>query len=434
MFAYKDEKDESEQEKIKLREKDSQSPLIIDDALSSNMPQVELRDGVKINGATGTADDGAKYDLEFLTAGTQFLLNFELLIEEDKDETQLKEALAIALEGLKSGEISIGMKKQRGFGRCHVDEWQVWEFDLTKHSDRLSWLTFDRSWSKPYIKSPSDRLLSNKKLKQLKINNPDKRDRLFIHAKFKLASPLLIRSGQDLTKSSATDKNSKLCVPDVVHLRSQRNGKPEPVVSGTSLAGVLWHRAERIVNTLGKDLKIVYGLFGKVDENTKETKASRLLIDETVIESTDDIVQSRIAIDRFTGGAYHGALFSEQPIFGIETAEEEKKSKKGKEKSKPTKKTKHIELKLELRKPEEYEIGLLLLLLKDLWTGDLPVGGTSSIGRGRLQGVEATLTWQQPEKSEQKWIISQNNGKLEFAGEDKQKLENFVSLFVEKIA
>jgi len=111
----------------------------------------------------------------------------------------------------------------------------------------------------------------------------------------------------------------------------------------------------------------------------------------------------------------------------------EKKSKKGKEKSKPTQKNKHIELKLELRQPEKYEIGLLLLLLKDLWTGDLPVGGTSSIGRGRLQGVEATLTWQHPaENLEQKWVISQNNGKLEFAGEDKQKLEEFVSIFVDK--
>lgn len=434
LFAYKNEKNKSEQEKNELRKKDSQSPLIIDDALSSTIPKVELRDGVKINGATGTVDDGAKYDLEFLTAGTQFPLSFELLIEKDKDETQLKEALALALEGLKSGEISIGMKKQRGFGRCQVNEWQVWEFDLTKHSDRLAWLTFDRSWSKPYKKSPSDRLLSNKKLKQLKIDKPDRRDRLVIHAKFKLASPLLIRSGQDLTKRSANDKNSKLSVPDVVHLRSQRNGKLEPVVSGTSLAGVLWHRAERIVNTLGKDLKIVYDLFGKVDEKTKEAKASRLVIHESVIESTNDLVQNRIAIDRFTGGAYHGALFSEQPVFGIEVAKEKKKSKKGKEKSKATQKNKHIELKLELRKPEEYEIGLLLLLLKDLWTGDLPVGGTSSIGRGRLQGVEATLTWQHPEKLEQKWIISQNDGKLKLSEEDKQELEYFVSRFVEKTA
>ena len=56
LFAYKDEKDKSEPEKIQLREKDSQSPLIIDDAISSSIPQVELRDGVKINGKTGTAD------------------------------------------------------------------------------------------------------------------------------------------------------------------------------------------------------------------------------------------------------------------------------------------------------------------------------------------------------------------------------------------
>lgn len=435
LFAYKDEKNLREEHKLERKKQDTQSPLIIDDALSSTIPQVELRDGVKINGATGTADDGAKYDLEFLTAGTQFPLNFELLLEKDKDENQLKvkEAFAIALEGLKSGEISIGMKKQRGFGRCHVDEWQVWEFDLTTHSDRLSWLAFDRSWSKPYTKSPSDRLLSNKKLKQLKIDKPDQRHRLFIHAKFKLASPLLIRSSQDLTKRSANDNNSKLSLPDVVHLQSQRNGKLQPVVSGTSLAGVLWHRAERIVNTLGKDLKIVYDLFGKVDEKTKEAKASRLLIHESAIESADDLVQTRIAIDRFTGGTYHGALFSEQPIFGIETTEEQKKNKKGKEKSKPAQKNKHIELKLELRQPKDDEIGLLLLLLKDLWTGDLPVGGTSSIGRGRLQGVEATLTWQQPEENlEQKWVISQNNGKLDFSGEDKQKLEEFVTVFVEK--
>jgi hypothetical protein len=51
-----------------------------------------------------------------------------------------------------------------------------------------------------------------------------------------------------------------------------------------------------------------------------------------------------------------------------------------------------------------------------------------------LQGVEATLTWQHPEKLEQKWIISQNDGKLKLSEEDKQELEYFVSRFVEKTA
>ncbi|MBD2483318.1 RAMP superfamily CRISPR-associated protein [Planktothrix sp. FACHB-1365] len=404
------------------KEEENQSPLIIDDAISSKIPVIELRDGVKIDGATGTAEDGKKYDLELLEAGTEFFLSFELLIE--KDEADLKRALALALRGLEKGEICLGIKKRRGFGRCHVEKWQVWEFDLQKPKDRIEWLKFDH-WT---------RELSNKRksfesivvalggvsLKQ----QVDKRDRLSIHAQFKLASPLLIRSGQDLVENKRS--------PDVVHLHSQRNGKSHPIVSGTSLAGVLWHRAERIVNTLGKDLQIVYDIFGIVEGN--QAKASRLMIHESVIENTAELVQSRIAIDRFTGGTYHGALFSEQPIFGLEKTEEEKKSKnkKSQQKSKPSNNNKHLELKLELRDPKEDEIGLLLLLLKDLWTGDLPVGGTSSIGRGRLQGVEATIIWQQPEKTEHKWIIFQDNGKLKFEGEDKQKLENSVREFVEK--
>lgn len=404
-----------------LKEEENQSSLIIDDAISSTIPVIELRDGVKIDGATGTAEEGAKYDLELLEAGTEFFLNFELLIE--KDEADLKKALALALRGLEKGEICLGMKKRRGFGRCHVEKWQVWEFDLQKPKDRIEWLKFDH-WT---------RELSNKRksfesivvalggvsLKQ----QVDKRDRLSIHAQFKLASPLLIRSGQDLVENKRS--------PDVVHLHSKRNGKPQPIVSGTSLAGVLWHRAERIVKTLDKNLQILYDIFGIVKGN--QAKASRLMIHESVIENTAELVQSRIAIDRFTGGTYHGALFSEQPIFGIEKAEQEKKPTKGQQKAKPSNNNKHIELKLELRDPKDHEIGLLLLLLKDLWTGDLPIGSTSSIGRGRLQGVEAIIIWQQPEKTEHKWVIFQDNGKLKFEGEDKhkQKLEDFVSKFVE---
>ncbi|NES17616.1 MAG: hypothetical protein F6K41_01350, partial [Symploca sp. SIO3E6] len=207
------------------------------------------------------------------------------------------------------------------------------------------------------------------------------------------------------------------CAPDVVQLKSHRPEQSKEavaVLSGTSLAGVLRHRAERIVNTLEKPTTIIDEIFGPdfSTDKTKQAKASRLIVHEKVITKATDLVQNRIAIDRFTGGAYHGALFSEQPIFGgTQTI---------------------VPIELELRNPQEYEIGLLLLLLKDLWTQDLPVGGGSSIGRGRLQGLTATLTRQQPEQSVQKWVISQSNGKLEFVEGDKQKLENLVSSFVKK--
>ena len=215
-------------------------------------------------------------------------------------------------------------------------------------------------------------------------------------------------------------------------MHSNRNGKPKPIISGTSLAGVLWHRAERIVTTLGKDLKIVYDLFGDIKENNQEAKASRLVVYESVIESAENLVQSRIAIDRFTGGTYHGALFHEQPIFGIEKKVEQNKNKKDQGKSKPKEENKYLELKIELREPDKDEMGLLLLLLKDLCTGDLPIGGTSSIGRGRLQGVEATISWQQPGNSQHKWKISQENDKITITNEDRAILEDFVKKFVEE--
>ena len=44
-----------------------------------------------------------------------------------------------------------------------------------------------------------------------------------------------------------------------------------------------------------------------------------------------------------------------------------------------------------LPKASPAEKGLLMLLLKDLWAQDLPVGGEVSVGRGQLQGVCATI-------------------------------------------
>lgn len=385
---------------IRGKDDGEQSPLIVDDAISTMVINAELRDGVKINGTTATASYRAKYNIELITAGTEFPLGFELLIDRESDETALTKALAIALQGLERGEIGIGMKKRRGFGRCHALGWQVWQFDLQNFTARRAWLTLDREWANTYAQPPNTSQLITEAL-GITLNQQDKRSRFSINATFELASPLLIRSNEHSSKRT----------PDVVHLKSKRGNDWQPVVSGTSLAGVLCHRAVRIVKTLNnsqptdREPEFIEQMFGFVEG--KEAKASRLAIHESVVHNTTDLVQSRIAIDRFTGGAYHGALFNEQPIFG------------GSENS--------LKIQLELLNPGAPEIGLLLLLLKDLWTSDLPVGGESSIGRGRLQGVEATMTWHRSQHSEE-WTISQKSGQLQVS--DAAALEKFVAALV----
>ena len=75
----------------------------------------------------------------------------------------------------------------------------------------------------------------------------------------------------------------------------------------------------------------------------------------------------------------------------------------------------------------EANIGLLLLLLKDLWTADLPLGGESSVGRGRLRGKHAVLTY-----GGNSWTFTQDtDGALQVQG-DKHRLEQFVHTFVEE--
>ncbi|MBE9256840.1 hypothetical protein IQ228_05570 [Dolichospermum sp. LEGE 00246] len=384
---------------LRTHEDGDQSPLIINDAISSEIIQPELRDGVKINSVTRTADPKKKYDLELLQAGAEFPLCFELLIEKESDESSLIKGLAIALQGLKQGEISLGIKKHRGFGRCHIKEWQVWQFDLTDYQQRLDWLRFEH-WQL-FPDYPTHELIAQALNVSLD-EKDDQREFCKIDTTFTLASPLLIRSGQ-----ASSDK-----APDVVHLKSRRNGELKPVLSGTSLAGVLRHRAERIINTIGKNVSIIEDIFGSDLSKNKisEAKASRLIVHESVIENTTDLVQNRIAIDRFTGGTLYGALFNEQPIFS----------------KKDTKKDTHFKLNLELRNPENHEIGLLLLLLKDLWTGDLPVGGTSSIGRGRLQGKDVTITLQKKgEKTT--FTIVQSSPQENLVINDADSLEKFVS-------
>ena len=130
---------------------------------------------------------------------------------------------------------------------------------------------------------------------------------------------------------------------------------------------------------------------------------SRLLVGEARITGGRTLVQSRVSIDRFTGGALDTALFNEAPQFGGA-----------------------VTLSLELRNPADHELGLLLLLIKDLWTGDLPIGGEASVGRGRLRGRAARLTLHLPAGEPQRWTLAESGGVLTVDG-DVAALERYVA-------
>lgn len=345
-----------------------QSPLIVFDALGK-LPEghgVEIRDGVAISGDRGTAEDHKKYDFEVLPAETTFPVRVDLLVPESGNEKALVEALATSLDALSHGETALGARRSRGLGRVSAT-WTARRFDLTSPEGWMVWVQSDHL---DPIGTASERVSA---LDALRAAAPDHlaplsllgdaRRRVVIDLHLSVADGVLVRS-----PGTSPD------APDVSHLTS--GGMP--VLPGTSLGGVLRSQATRIARLVrerqGDGDRWIHRLFGPRIEGPRpppgfELRASRLRIGEAVIEGGGSRRQTRIAIDRFTQGVVPTALFDEQVHTGGT-----------------------VQVQLELRDPKPGELGLILLVLKDLLSGELVVGGTSSVGRGVMKG-DATLTF-----------------------------------------
>jgi CRISPR/Cas system CSM-associated protein Csm3 (group 7 of RAMP superfamily) len=323
----------------------------------------------------------------------------ELELPEDETlQSMLLQGLAIALSGFENREIGMGARKRRGFGECQITNWSVETYDLKQPEELLNWIA-----GKPGKQSTGATVVE-------KLGNkgplPDHRKRFRLEAEFKLRTSLMIRSGGDQAEA-----------PDMVYLHSKRGDDNKPILSGTSLAGAMRARGYKIANTLFNDPSIagefVETIFGpeKIKKRLERTEddeppfASRLQVREREVEGRTDLVQSRIRIDRLTGGTYPGALFEQQPVVGGDHS--------------------RVVVSVELRNPEDSQIGLLLHILRDLWSGDLPLGGESSTGRGRLEGIKADLYFNQPEKPTEEWhIMDAGHKKIKVDG-DQTRLNTF---------
>ena len=330
---------------------DSMSALIVADAACAcEKATASIRDGVRVNTQSGSAAAGAKFDVEVVERGTEFELCLECVIRHEDDNTELEKSFLALLHGFQQGDIRLGARTRRGYGRGKVVSWEIRDLQMDDPEDVMAWLR-GSVWSRPTSKKTPRPLPS------------DQRQYFRVEADFILRTSLLIRS------SPADPK-----APDMVHLHSAE----EPVVPGTSFAGAFRHRASLIAATIGWSEDAVSEMFGPIhkqgrDDTQQESLwASRVWIEERLVKHVESRWQNRVAIDRFTGGSLQNALFNEEPIF-------------------PKKPTPHLRLMLTLEEPDDAEIGLLFLTLRDFWHSHAALGGETSNGRGTLQGVKADL-------------------------------------------
>ena len=337
---------------------DTMSTLIVADAhCVCEQARTFIRDGVRVDTKSGSAADKAKFDVEVVERDTEFELALECIIREADNSDTIESLFLALLHALQQGEIRLGARTRRGYGRGKVASWEIHDLQMSDSEDVIAWLR-DAPESRPKSSLPIASLTT------------DQRQYFRIEADFNLRTSLLIRS-------SSEDP----AAPDMVHLHS--NG--EPVVPGTSFAGAFRHRATLIANSIGWTQASVDKMFGPVHEQQNvgqqgDLWASRVWVEEQLVKNVESQWQDRVAIDRFTGGSLQSALFNEKPVYPLPITELEKR-----------KSTSHLRLILTLDEPKDAEIGLLLLTLRDFWHGHAALGGETSNGRGTFKGVKAKL-------------------------------------------
>jgi len=349
----------------------------------SSKINIRVRDGIKIDAKNGCAEDKGKYDYEVVEPGIHFNLFWEVSIRQKFDLITFRKILATLISKLERGELSLGAKTNNGFGKCILIDTKIFEFDFKRKEDVLHWL--------------SQNFINGKK--KLEEGPFIKEENIFsIEAYFAIKSSFIVRSYPSDPKQ-----------PDAVHISSNE----KPILPGTSLKGAIRNRAFKIAKTLcipcAED-KIIE-LFGKAGNNEIKNKKSRILVEETTIENAVSELQNRIKIDRFTGGTINNALCDSMPLWNLNNSN-----------------SVTIKLKIkDFKQSDQWAAGLLMLILKDFWTEELPIGGEKNVGRGILSGNKAIIRWNNKELK-----IEKDDGRLKFASKtDADELNSFVKQLTE---
>ena len=403
-------------------EKATAARLWVYDAFPLGEPAAWIRDGVGIERAARVAhrQGQIKFDMEVLPPGTKFELRLELQSPDDTTDVDTEEQLlAAVLAEWAAGRGAIGGRTSRGLGIVQIQEHTpivFRSFDFSNKDDLFTYLAEDDPWPRGE-NDPGwlDRRLGEIEIGAPMANLPAGAARCWVRltAEIQATGPFLINN--PVTSAESSFDHAPLL---------SGGDREKPLLPGSSLKGALRSQAERIARTLAtrtvhdgnakserKDafLERCPACSPVIDQGTEPLAScdallkgkhlpSKRAVVPTIKEAGDEHLclacrlfgstrrgsrlrvedarligkpaykpQDFLAIDRFTGGGADQFKFDAavlwRPRFGVN---------------------------LFLENPESWELGWLLLALRDVHGGLAPLGFGAAKGFGQVQAK----TWQ----------------------------------------
>lgn len=392
--------------------------VVVHDAPADSVRR-EVRDSVRIERRSATADAGGLFSREGLSRGTRFAIRIE--IDDDtpaasaQGESAAAELLARRMAAILRYEgLAVGAATSAGFGRVRAlqDESKAWSitldsFDLATPAGFLAWL---RGAGSPVTVTEADL--------------PVREQTVTVTLPWRSRGPILV------------SRSMEGAAVDTVPMTSPDGAVDRLVIPGSSIKGCLRAQAERIVATMDPAgasravdaLAHLFGLAGKRGESGSQGRRGCLVVsdvrctraipqgitlglppvDEAIRTSNDypddakprnELVQSlntlgskevkgpkllvgdHVAIDRWTGGAVAGALYSVLEPWQMKDGDWD-----------------HICIGLDLWRIKDSSDraaaqGLLALVLMDLCDSRFGIGFGTARGYGSVAASAADATW-----------------------------------------
>jgi CRISPR/Cas system CSM-associated protein Csm3 (group 7 of RAMP superfamily) len=344
----------------------------------SNFRELPIRQHAKI-GDRGATVKGGKFDEEVVLKGTRFCFEMEMLSSNREDEVKFREIL----DTLNSDAFRIGSGSRSGFGEIEVVGGQCLYkvIDLTDKEQK--------GW---YLKKSSSLSEEWQNPKTIKLNKPNPTDWVTYILQLNPTDFILFGSGFGNDKADMTFVKESF-IDWSGGTAQMKNRERVILIPASSVKGALSHRiafhynkikgifadtlteGKKIDDFVGKNNEAVKAVFGSEGEKGPEGRMQNklrgnVLMSDIIQESSaSSKILNHVSIDRFTGGAIEGALFSEEVLFAKEQS---------------------FELKLLVNsnafKDEKVKMAFEETL-KDLCSGMLPLGGGVNRGNGCFEGT-----------------------------------------------
>ncbi|MCQ2259191.1 MAG: RAMP superfamily CRISPR-associated protein [Bacteroidaceae bacterium] len=275
------------------------------DPLLLEYKSLPIRQHVRI-GHKGTTEDAGKFDEQVVYAGTRFCFEVEILSDKDDKDYMIK-----MLAHLRRQSFRIGGGTRSGFGMISLVSAKLVTLDLSKqledYLEKSSNLMDSAAWW--VNRDETDK-------------QTDTADTTRYTLKLKARDFMLFGSGFGDERGDADMTTVKASKIDWATGTGELK-KNLVLIPATSVKGAIRHRMIYHMNRLEgnwatdsasiekfKENETVNSLFGHI--NGKDTTPGHVHISDVIEDEVPSKLLNHVSIDRFTGGAIDGALFTEQ--------------------------------------------------------------------------------------------------------------------------